>query len=264
MKFSACNWFGGDWYAAVEAAAAHGFHAIEQLSWKDLDLDRARDTLDRFGMTSTAIVIESRDAELMRPTAWDHGMVWEDSRPAFLACFRESCEAAVKMGVPNVIATAGNARADISHEAQMEICARTLAEMAPIAGEYGVTIVLEPLNVIRDHKGFSMSRSADAFAIVDEVSSPALRVLYDIYHQQITEGNLIPTITANIEKIGHFHIADNPGRRQPGTGEINYKNVFAAIEKTGYERFLAFECGTTLTVDELCREMHALIDPFAG
>ena len=136
--------------------------------------------------------------------------------------------------------------------------------MAPIAGEYGVTIVLEPLNKIKDHKGFSLNTSADAFVIVDEVGSPALRALYDIYHQQITEGNLIPTITANIEKIGHFHIADNPGRCQPGTGEINYNNVFAAIKKAGYDRYLAFECGTTLPVDELCREMHALIDEFDG
>lgn len=262
MKFSACNWFGGDWYENVASAAEYGFKAIEQLSWRSLDVERAADTLDRLGMTSTAIVIESRDDELMKPLAWEHGMVWEDSRPAFLACFRETCEAAVKMRVPNVIATVGNSRPDVSHEAQLAICIGTLCEMAPIAEDRGVTIVLEPLNSIRDHRGFMMNTSADAFAVVDEVRSPALKVLYDVYHQQITEGNLIPTITANIDKIGHFHIADNPGRCQPGTGEINYKNVFAAIKKTGYDRYLAFECGKTVPTDELCREMHALIAPF--
>ena len=262
MKFSAGAWFPGDWYEKVAAAASHGFRAVEQLSWSALDLSRAAEWLERWSVTSTALIIESKDPEKSRPIAWNHGMVWEDSRGAFLSCLRETCEAARRMRVPNVIATTGNAREDISHEAQMEICLDTLKEMAPIAADYGVCLVLEPLNVIWDHKGFSLSLSSDAFRIVDEVASPSLRVLYDIYHQQITEGNLIPTITANIGKIGHFHIADNPGRNQPGTGEINYANVFRAIRDAGYSRYLAFECGSTLPVDALCREMHELIAPF--
>lgn len=262
MKFAACAWFGGDWFENMEAAAKHGFSALEQLSWYTLDQDKAVETMKRLNMKSTAIVIQSKDPEKLDIIGWDHGMVWEDSRPAFVSCFRESAEAAVKMGVPNIIATTGNARKDISHEAQLEIASDTLRELVPIAEDHGLTIVLEPLNVIKDHVGFSLSTSADAFRIVDEVGSPNLKVLYDIYHQQITEGNLIPTITANIDKIGHFHIADNPGRCQPGTGEINYKNVFAAIKKTGYDRYLAFECGKTKDVDELCRDMHELIDEF--
>jgi len=70
-------------------------------------------------------------------------------------------------------------------------------------------------------------------------------------------------IVNNIDLIGHFHIADNPGRKQPGTGEINYTNIFAAIQGTNYDRWLAFECGRTVDVDPLCEAMHALIDPFA-
>ena len=86
--------------------------------------------------------------------------------------------------------------------------------------------------------------------------------LFDIYHQQISEGNVIRNITENIDMIGHFHIADNPGRNQPGTGELNYKNIFKAIQNTGYDRWLAFECGRTVEVPDLVRDMHVLIDEF--
>ena len=263
MHFSACDWFHGSWYENIESAAAHGFHAMEQLGWNHLDQDLAADTLKRFNIKSTAIVIQSHDEEQMKLIGWGHGMVWEDAREAFLRSFRESCAAAVKMGVPNIIATTGYSREDVTRERQTEIITETLRQMAPIAEDHGVTIVLEPLNC-RDNPNFSISTSADAFAIVDEIASPALLVLYDVYHQQITEGDLIPTITNNISKIGHFHISDTPGRCQPGTGEINFKNVFAAIKKAGYDRYLAFECGSTLPVDDLCREMHELIDEFEG
>jgi hydroxypyruvate isomerase len=76
---------------------------------------------------------------------------------------------------------------------------------------------------------------------VDQVGSPNVKLLYDIYHQQITEGNLIATITANIDKISHFHVADVPGRHEPGSGEINYKNVFKSISEAGYDGFVGLE-----------------------
>ena len=104
-----------------------------------------------------------------------------------------------------------------------------------------MTLVLEPLNVLVDHKGYFLETSAEGFEMVDEVGSEAVKLLYDIYHQQITEGNLIANLTANVAKLGHVHVADVPGRHEPGTGEINYRNVFKAVADAGYQRYVGLE-----------------------
>ena len=111
--------------------------------------------------------------------------------------------------------------------------------------------------------GYYLVTTEEAVKMIKAVDSPNCKILFDIYHQQISEGNVIRNIQNNIDLIGHFHIGDNPGRNQPGTGELNYTNIFKAIQETGYDRWLAFECGRTLEVPDLVREMHNLIDPFS-
>ena len=263
MKFSAAGgWFGKDWYGNVAEGAKYGFKGVEQLGWNGLDMTKAKATLDETGVTSTAIVIQSAVKENNTQMAWSHGMVWEDTRQIFIDSFKETVEAAKALNVPNIIATVGNERSDISREAQFDICVTTLKELSKIAEDNGIMIVLEPLNILVNHAGYFLVTSDEAFKMIKAVDSPNCKLLFDIYHQQISEGNIIRNITNNIDLIGHFHIADNPGRREPGTGEINYTNVFDAIQKTGYDRWLAFECGRSVDVPELCANMHNLIDPF--
>ena len=100
--------------------------------------------------------------------------------------------------------------------------------------------------------------------MVDEVGSPAVKLLFDIYHQQITEGNLIENISRNIAKIGHFHVADVPGRHEPGTGEINYRNVFRAIAGKGYDGFLGLEMWPTGDHVAAVKETMAIFAGVAG
>ena len=100
---------------------------------------------------------------------------------------------------------------------------------------------VEPLNPKTNHLDYYLDRTPEAFAIVREVGSPFVKILFDIYHVQIMEGNLIETLSANIGAIGHFHVGDVPGRHEPGTGEIHYGNVFQAIRKTGYRDFIGME-----------------------
>lgn len=263
MKFSAAGgWFGVGNYEAYGAAAAKGFAGVEQLNWLGLDLAKAKAEIDRHHIVSTAIIMQSEHEKIADKLKWTYGMVREDAREAFIASFAETAAAAKALGVPNIIATPGNERQGVSRREQHDIVTETLKCLAPMAEEAGVQIVLEPLNVLVDHAGSFLSTSSEAFEMVREVNSPNVKVLFDIYHQQITEGNLIRNITENIEWIGHFHIADNPGRLEPGTGEINYRNVFAAIRETGYDGWLAFECGSSVPCDVLCEKMHALIDEF--
>ena len=120
-----------------------------------------------------------------------------------------------------------------------------LRELSEIAEKGGLTIVLEPLNK-RDHPGLFLSGMPQAFAICRGVNSKACKIVDDIYHQQITEGNLIPNIDAAWSEIGAFHCGDNPGRKEPGTGEINFQNVFKHIYEKKYDGIICLEHGNSI------------------
>tara|TARA_B110001450_G_C17460637_1_gene416064 strand:- start:269 stop:766 length:498 start_codon:yes stop_codon:yes gene_type:complete len=109
---------------------------------------------------------------------------------------------------------------------------------------HGITMVLEPLN-FRNHPGLFLSESPQAYEICKAVNSPSCKILFDIYHQQIQEGNLIPNIEACWDEIAYFQIGDNPGRNEPNTGEINYKNIFKYIHQREYNGILGMEHGNS-------------------
>ncbi|MDD4080099.1 MAG: TIM barrel protein [Eubacteriales bacterium] len=138
----------------------------------------------------------------------------------------------------------------ISPSEMRENTISVLHELAPIAEEAEVTLVIEPLNTIVDHAGYSLSSTAEGVEIIRAVGSPSVKLLYDAYHMQIMEGNIIETIKANAKYFGHFHIADVPGRHQPGTGELNYANIIKALKDTGYSGIVGFEFSPSGKPDE--------------
>ena len=121
---------------------------------------------------------------------------------------------------------------------------RTLVEnlrfAAPKLAEAGIKLLLEPVNT-RDIPGFFVNRSAQAVAIIEEVGSDNLYLQYDFYHTQVMEGDLVPTFKRLKDKIAHVQIADNPGRNEPGTGEINYPFVFSTLDSEGYAGWVGCE-----------------------
>jgi hydroxypyruvate isomerase len=121
----------------------------------------------------------------------------------------------------------------------------TLRAAAEILEPHKLIMVLEPLN-FRDHPGQFLCESPQAYEICKAVNSPSCKILFDIYHQQIQEGNLIPNIEACWDEISYFQIGDNPGRKEPGTGEINYINVFKFIQTKGYTGILGMEHGNSI------------------
>lgn len=118
----------------------------------------------------------------------------------------------------------------------------TLKQASALLEPHGLVMVLEPLN-FRNHPGLFLSESPQAYAICKAVASPSCKILFDIYHQQIQEGNLLPNIAACWDEIGYFQIGDNPGRKEPTTGEINYKNIFKYIHSKGFKGILGMEHG---------------------
>lgn len=259
FTLSACgDWFDGTAPEKIRAAKANGFDALEILSWKDMELKATAAALKEIGTAISAILIQSRDPEKQARIDNAHGIVWEDAHSAFVDSLGETLEAAKILGVTKIVVTTGNERSDVSRDFQHDMVVKALKKGADVVRGTGVDIVLEPLNILVNHAGYFLVTTAETAAIIREVNRPEVKMLFDVYHQQISEGNIIRNIQNHIDLIGHIHVADNPGRNEPGTGEINYRKVFEAIGRAGYEGYVVFECGHTEEVSVVCRKMLAL------
>lgn len=162
-------------------------------------------------------------------------------REDFLQGLRESVEEARKLNCPMLIAQVGNDNGNPRSQ-QHESIVEGLRACAPILEEAGITLVIEPLNVLVDHVGYYLSTSGEGAEIIRKVNSPNVKLLFDVYHQQVSEGNLIANLTKCIDVIGHVHIAGVPGRHEPfSDNEINYPAVLTALEKLGYTGYVGLE-----------------------
>ncbi len=169
------------------------------------------------------------------------GLNDKSMHPQFLDDFRNNVKAAADAGWPNVICMAGD-RKGISDEEGMDNCETILKEAVKIAEDHSVVICMELLNSKVNHPGYMCDKSAWGFELCRRVNSPHFKMLYDIYHMQIMEGDLIATIKKNIQHIGHFHTAGVPGRHElDDNQEIYYPAVMRAIVETGYDGYVAHE-----------------------
>jgi hydroxypyruvate isomerase len=150
-------------------------------------------------------------------------------------------ELAQQYAIPNLIVFSGN-RAGLSDEAGAEATAEGLRRAAPLAEAVGVTLVLELLNSKVDHIDYQCDHTAWGAKVIDRVGSPRVKLLYDIYHMQIMEGDIIRTIRANVERIGHVHTAGNPGRQDLDTEqELYYPAIIRALKASGYQGYVGQE-----------------------
>lgn len=135
----------------------------------------------------------------------------------------------------------GTINPNLSRPSMRSNLEKALAEAAEIADRHNRTLVLEPLNILVDHGGYYLDSTTEAIEIIDTVASPRLKLLYDIYHMQIMEGNVISTIEQHIDRIGHFHSAAVPGRAEHFDGELDYASILQRIESLGYEACFGLE-----------------------
>ncbi len=184
-----------------------------------------------------------------------------DKREAFLADIRASVDVAKRVNATWMTVVPGRVDQRQEMEYQTVHVVESLKQAAEILEPHGLVMVLEPLNWWSNHPGMFLSRAPQAYMICKHVDSPACKVLFDIYHQQISEGNLIPNIEKSWDEIGYFQIGDNPGRKEPTTGEINYRNVFKYIHERGYEGMLGMEHGNAAPGKE---GEQALIDAYVS
>ena len=173
----------------------------------------------------------------------------QEMRNAFLNEIKASVEVAKRVNAKWMTVVPGHVdlRQDMEYQTQHVI--ETLKQASAILEPHNITMVLEPLN-FRNHPGLFLTESPQAYQICKAVDSPSCKILFDIYHQQIQEGNLIPNIEKCWDEISYFQIGDNPGRKEPTTGEINYKNIFKFIHSKGYTGILGMEHGNSIKGQE--------------
>lgn len=168
-----------------------------------------------------------------------------EKRAEFLNDIKESVEVAKRVHAKWMTVVPGHVDLKQRMAYQTEHVIETLKQAAAILEPHNLTMVLEPLN-FRNHPGQFLKESPQAYQICKAVDSPACKILFDIYHQQIQEGNLIPNIDTCWDEIAYFQVGDNPGRKEPTTGEINFKNIFKHIHSKGYKGIVGMEHGNSM------------------
>lgn len=234
-----------------QAAKDDGFDLVEFWSWTDKDLDAVKAAAQR---ADIGIVGFNGDAE--------YSLIDPSQKGGYLAFLRQSVAAAQHVGATaltihsNALGDGGvvmNRYSELSDTVKLCAMFDTLHDCARIAEESGIAMNLEALNITTDHVGNFLATTRMAAELTRLVGSPLLKILYDVYHMQLNEGSLCDNIRAYGDQFGHIHVADVPGRHEPGTGEINYHAVFACLEEIGYPGAVGFELIPKRTSAEAAR-----------
>ena len=229
----------GSFDEKLEIAARAGFESVELVAeyagWSDAEAARVRKRIRSLGLAVDTI--------LATPEWWSRpvSMVDPAQRDNFLADVRQAITWAKKLEVPYIILMSGNeipGRTRVAHYASLLEGTRRAGDLASKAG---VTLIVEPLNSLITRKGFYLNTCGEGLKLIREVNNPHVRLLFDIFHEQVQKGNVINTLIEAAPDTAIFHIADNPGRNDPGTGELNWSNIYKAIRKTGFAGHIAME-----------------------
>ncbi len=219
-----------------ELAAQLGFGAVE--FWWPGDENLAA-SVQKLRQTGLHVALMNFDAGSM--AAGERGLLNDASKRAWL---RErvslAIEFAQQIGCPQLNALVGNALPNVSRAAQLDEVRFNLAWIADAASAAGVGVVVESLNNIENTR-YLLTNTPDTLHLLAQVNHPTIKYQYDIYHMQRMEGNIIATLQKHIGQIGHIQIADSPDRHQPGTGELHYAHIFAALEALPYQGYIGLE-----------------------
>ena len=219
-------------------ASQLGYHAIEFWDWRDKDLPAIADAAARLGLTVAAMSGNRRHALVDTHAGVE---LIEEMDEVFTAAAQLNCSRIMMLS--DVLTDDGSAVPTPQRPAEEKIksMVENLHALAGRAEAEKVTLLLEPLNTALDHRGCFLDDSALGVEIVKSVNSPQVKLLYDIYHMSMMGEDVLSEIDKNLEWIGYFHVADQPGRYQPGTGKIDYQAVNTLLRRTRYEGFIGME-----------------------
>ena len=220
----------------LEKVAEAGYHAVELVGeYSRRDSKWTEDDFRRYNKKRAELGITFDTTAGMR-----HGVGDPSVREALLADLREQLKIMEKIECQQLIVMSGNVVPGLSPQAQHDSCVEGLKRAAELVEGKGVTLLLENID-LEENPHYYMWSVPEAFKIIEEVNHPQVKVLYDLYHAQISGGNLIANLQRHAGNVGLIHIADVPGRHEPGTGEINYLNIYKKLAELNYSRYVAME-----------------------
>ena len=243
-------------------AKSHGYEGFEMFDWRNAEARTAYGAaMRKHGLEAVCITankgVRAPGCSLTDPS----------ERDGFLQEISDASAVAAEFDCRRLVVLTGFEREGVPRAEQMDSCVASLREAVPILEKAGMTIVIEPINTLVTRPGFFLPGAREGFEMLRRVGSPNVKLLFDIYHVQVTDGDLILQIQNNIDLIGHFQIGDHPGRMQPGTGEINYRNVFRAIyelqEARKFDGYAGLEYHPNVTLPQTMAEVRELAN-FSG
>ncbi len=216
----------------IGEAARLGFRAVEFWPWRNKDLDGIKRVCGELGV------------EVAQFTAWGFvpGMNNPKNHDKVVSEITAACEAAVFLDCKKMTVVGGNDQPGMTQEEMHGHIITALKKAAPIAEKHGVMLILEPMNIRVDHKGHCLYGSPGAVRICREVDSGFVKINWDLYHMQISEGDLCGRLREGFDQVGYLQLADHPGRCEPGTGEIYYPRVLKEAHDLGYRGYVGAEC----------------------
>jgi hydroxypyruvate isomerase len=233
---------GQDPVGQLEFMADEGFTALEDNGMKGRSVEeqeRNASAMQRLGIEMGVFVAHADFGNVTFASSKN------DVREQLLGDIRASVEVAKRVNAKWCTVVPGAYDKRLEWDYQTRNVIDNLRRCAELCEPAGLTMVLEPLNPYRDHPGLFLTKIPQSYMICQAVGSPSCKILDDLYHQQITEGNLIPNLEKAWEEIAYFQVGDNPGRREPTTGEINYRNVFKRIHEKGFTGIVGMEHGNS-------------------
>ncbi len=216
-----------------------GFEYIEFWSWKDKDIQMIKELCRTYDLKIASF---SGDQEF--------SMIDENQKKDYIAFVNESMETAKFLNCPHLAIHSNaldengvvkNHYANVGNSKKTAVMFDVLSDLAPLAKKANITLALEALNTAVDHAGYFLTSTREAVELIRSVNASHIRVLYDLYHMQIMEENIIATLKEYIDAIGYIHIADVPGRHEPGTGEINFTAIMNTLKELKYDGMIGFE-----------------------
>jgi len=234
-RYSACiEWLfaeeGDSFPDRIRRAHAGGLTAIEFWRWTDKDLDAIEAALDETGLAVTSLVAEPMIA------LTDAG-----NRQAWLKGLTESVAAAKRLGAPVLIAQAGNDLPGVSRKEQRRALTETLKAGADILAGGGVRLGVEPLNIRIDHVGYFLDSTREGLDIIDDIARREIGIVYDIYHSAVMDERTEEVLDGRLDRVFHVHVADHPGRNEPGSGGIDLAHRLGWIFANGYDGAVGLE-----------------------
>ncbi|RLE13373.1 glyoxylate-induced protein [Candidatus Aerophobetes bacterium] len=248
----------------IKKVAAAGYRAIEfwfhdyhfdgkNLIPKEKNIKSIAKVIDDLGLEVSDMVVNSPEGNI------GGSLVKPEDKNTYLSRLKKVIELAHLLNCKKLITCTGNSVEGKSKKEQIESIVDTLTEASKVVERENITLILEPLNSLVDHPGYFLDSFKEAATIARRINHPNIRLLYDIYHMQIMEGNILSTIKQNIDIIGHFHSAGVPGRHELSRGELNYPFIYKEISEMGYNGYFGLEYWPSMDSDTSLKETRDLL-----